>query len=64
MHTIDGGAPMLIYSADAARVISINDPHGSLPGVLRIEDRIDESVRGALAELGRKIETHTALLRG
>jgi gamma-glutamyltranspeptidase len=36
LHIIDGEAPMLIYSANAAWRISINHPHGSLPGVLRI----------------------------
>jgi gamma-glutamyltranspeptidase/glutathione hydrolase len=31
-------------------------PHNARPGVLRIETRIDESVRNRLAELGHKIE--------
>ncbi len=39
-------------------------PHGSLPGVLRIEDRIDASVRGALAALGHKIETRPPYCEG
>jgi gamma-glutamyltranspeptidase / glutathione hydrolase len=39
-------------------------PHGSLPGVLRIEDRIDASVRSALADLGHKVETRPPYCEG
>jgi hypothetical protein len=53
---------MLIYSADAARVISINDQHDG-GGVLRIGALIDESMQEALAEFGNLIETGPCLLR-
>ncbi len=39
-------------------------PHGALPGVLRIEDRIDASVRDALAGLGHKVETRPSWSEG
>jgi len=39
-------------------------PHDNTPGLLRIEDRIDASVRGALAELGHKVETRPPYCEG
>ena len=39
-------------------------PHSSFPGLLRVEDRIDESVRRALAELGHKVETRPSYCEG
>jgi gamma-glutamyltranspeptidase/glutathione hydrolase len=39
-------------------------PHNTRPGVLRIEDRVDEKVRAQLAERGHKIELRPAWSEG
>ncbi|HTY55737.1 MAG TPA: gamma-glutamyltransferase family protein [Candidatus Binataceae bacterium] len=39
-------------------------PHDNTPGLLRIEDRVDASVRSALADLGHKIETKPSYSEG
>jgi len=39
-------------------------PHRALPGVLRIEDRIDERVREELAARGHKVETRAPWCEG
>ena len=39
-------------------------PHTANPGLLRVEDRVDESVRKALADLGHKVETRPSYCEG
>ncbi len=39
-------------------------PHSANPGLLKVEDRVDESVRKALAELGHKVETRPSYCEG
>ena len=39
-------------------------PHGARPGVLRIENRIDEKTRAALAARGHEVETRPAWCEG
>jgi gamma-glutamyltranspeptidase / glutathione hydrolase len=39
-------------------------PHNSMPGVLRVEERVDSKIRDALAERGHKIEVRPAWSEG
>ena len=38
-------------------------PHDAAPGLVRMEDRIDERVRAELAALGHKVETRPRVVR-
>ncbi len=56
-------------AVEAPRVITHSapssfEPHGAHPGRLDIEDRIDESVRGQLADWGHQVRTAPALNPG